>query len=394
MMTPEAFLEAFTPELTEIRRSLHRIPELGTMETATGEKLMEYLDQWGISYRYPVADTGITAVIAGKKEGYGNTVGLRADIDALPLTEDGSRPYCSLNPGVMHACGHDAHMAIALGAARYFKLIEEDFSGCVKIFFQPAEETVGGARRMVEDGCMEAPHVDYVTGLHVAPGYETGEIEVKYGKLNAATNDVRITLYGETCHGAYPDTGVDAIVMAGALISSLQSLVSRNISPLNQAVLTLGTIHGGTAHNIVTDRVDITGTLRTTDPETREYAIRLIKRLVEHTAAAYGGKSEVSMPPGYAALINSDEIVDVLVETAAPIVGKNHIHWKPSPSMGAEDFSFFLEKAPGVFYHLGCANREAGITSPLHSRSFDIDERSLPLGVKLQIALTQALLKR
>ena len=394
MMTPETYVKEFGPELTAIRRSLHRIPELGTKEQATGRLLMDYLDQWGIPYQYPVADTGIVAVIEGKKEGSGNTVGMRADIDALPLSEDESRPYCSQNPGVMHACGHDAHMTIALGAARYFKLTEEEFSGCVKVFFQPAEETVGGAERMVLSGCMEQPHVDYVTGLHVAPGYEVGDIEVKYGKLNAATNDVRISLFGETCHGAYPDTGTDAIVMAGAVISSLQSLVSRNISPLNQAVLTLGTIHGGTAHNIVTDRVDITGTLRTTDPETREYAKEIIKRQVEHTAAAFGGRAEVSLPPGYAALINSDEIVDVLAETAAPIVGKDHIHWKPSPSMGAEDFSFFLEKAPGVFYHLGCANQTTGLTAPLHSRHFDIDERCLPLGVHLQIALTLALLKR
>lgn len=393
-MTPDTFLEEFTPKLTEIRRSLHQTPELGTQELVTGKKLRDYLDQWEISYQYPVADTGIVAVIKGEKEGKGTVVGLRADMDALPLTEDQNCAYCSVNPGVMHACGHDAHMAIALGTALYFKRTEEDFSGCVKIFFQPAEETVGGAERMVGEGCMERPTVDYVAGLHMAPGYEVGDIEVKYGKLNAATNDVHILLHGESCHGAYPDTGVDTIVMAGAVISSLQSLVSRNISPLNQAVLTLGTIHGGTAHNIITDQVEITGTLRTTEPETRQFAQEVIRRQVEHTAAAYGGCGEVIMKPGYSALINTDEIVDVLAEAALPVVGEDHIHWKPSPSMGAEDFSFFLEKAPGVFYHLGCANKSTGITAPLHSRHFDIDERCLPLGVKLQIALATALLKR
>lgn len=394
MITPELFLEEFTPALIQIRRSLHQIPELGTKERQTGARLLKYLSEWGIPCQYPVTDTGLVAVIQGKKEGKGNVVGLRADMDALPLSEDPNHPCCSLNPGVMHACGHDAHMAIALGTACYFKRIEQDFSGCVKIFFQPAEETEGGAERMVLEGCMEHPHVDYVTGLHMAPGYEVGEIEVKYGKLNAATNDIHIILHGESCHGAYPDTGVDAIVMAGAVITSLQSLVSRNISPLNQAVLTFGTIHGGTAHNIITDQVELTGTLRTTDQKTREYAQEIIRRQVEHIAAAYGGRGEVVMKPGYSALINSDEIVDVLVETAAQIIGKEHIHWKPSPSMGAEDFSFFLEKAPGVFYHLGCANKEAGITAPLHSRHFDLDENCLPLGVRLQIALTTALLER
>lgn len=387
-------LEIFTPALTEIRRQFHRHPELGTREQITGKKIMEYLDSWEIPYQYPVADTGIVALIAGKGEGRGNTVAMRADIDALPLTEDPSRCYCSQTPGVMHACGHDAHITIALGAAYFLKKHENDWAGTVKLLFQPAEETIGGAKRMVEAGCMENPHVDYVTGLHMMPTYEVGEIEIRHGKLNAATNDVKIIIHGASCHGAYPELGTDAVVIAGAVISSLQSLVSRNISPLNQAVLTLGSVHGGTAGNVIADHVEINGTLRTTDPDTRTFAIDTIRRQVECICKAYGGTGETIITMGYDALINTGEIVDLLEEVAAPIIGKEHIHEKPSPSMGAEDFSFFLNEAPGTFYHLGCACREAGITAPLHSSQFDIDERCLPLGVRLQLALTEALLKK
>ena len=386
-------IHALGPELITIRREFHRHPELGQEEHTTSRMIREFLDKWGISYIYPVAGTGITAVIYGEKAGtQGNTVALRADIDALPLTEDPSRPYCSLNSGAMHACGHDAHITIALGAARVLKEHAAEWAGCVKIFFQPAEETTGGAAPMIQEGCMENPHVDYVIGLHVMPTWEAGEVEYRYGKINAATDELHIRIHGKGCHGAYPDNGTDAIVMAGAVINSLQSLVSRNISPLNQVVLTLGTIRGGTAANIIAGEVDITGTLRTTDPETRKFCWEAITRLTEHTCQAYGGKGEAEITPGYAALINTPEMVDLLVETASSLVGPEHLHAKEFPSLGGEDFSFFLEKAPGVFWHLGCACREKGITAPLHSAQFDIDESCLELGVNIQTHLALRLL--
>lgn len=393
-MTLKERIQALYPDLVRIRRDLHRHPEPGLGERWTSAYICRLLDEWGISYEYPVAGTGIIARMKGQKEGSGATVALRADMDALPLTEDFSRPYCSLNPGYMHACGHDAHMAIALGAARILKDLQSQWSGCVKFFFQPAEETSGGALPMVKAGCMEDPHVDYVTGLHVMPTYETGEIEFRYGDLNASSDEIHIKLYGKSCHGAYPDTGVDAIAMAGALISSLQTLVSRNISPLDHAVLTFGAIHGGTAGNILAGEVEMTGTLRTTDPGVRQLAIDTISRQVSGISLAYGGTGEVQVIPGYAALINTDEIVDLLVDTASRTLGKEHIHPKKFPSLGVEDFSFFLEQAKGVFYHLGCANSAKGITAPLHSPDFDIDEPCLKLGVELQTQLALRLLEQ
>lgn len=392
-MTLRERIEELYPELVSIRREFHRHPEPGFGEYWTSARIRGLLDEWGIMYDHPVAGTGIVAKIRGLKPGRGNTVALRADMDALPLTEDPSRSYCSLNPGTMHACGHDAHVTIALGTARILMERREEWSGWVKFLFQPAEETTGGALPMVEAGCMEDPHVDYVTGLHVMPTHETGEIEIRYGDLNASSDEIHIRVRGKSCHGAYPDMGVDAIVMAAAVINSLQTLVSRNISPLDHAVFTLGAIHGGTAGNIVAGEVEMAGTLRTTDPKVRQKAIDAISRQVSCVCQGFGGTGEVKVIPGYAALINTDEIVDVLADTAAGLIGREHIHPKKFPSLGVEDFSFYLEKAEGVFYHLGCANRETGVTAPLHSPDFDIDESCLKLGVELQTALALRLLE-
>lgn len=388
----EVFLAARTPEFIQIRRQLHRLAELSTLEYVTGDYLKSLLTLWDIPFEAPIADTGLTVTIPGKKPGPGKVVALRADMDALPIFESERCPWHSKTPGVMHACGHDAHMTIALGAARYFKEQEDSFSGCVRIFFQPAEETTGGAQRMVEEGCMEHPPVDYVTGLHVAPYLPTGDIEVKYGKLYAASDEVAIVLRGRNSHGAYPEAGVDAITLAAFVITSLQSLVSRRVSPLDQCVLTLGTLHGGAAHNILADRVDIAGALRTTDPATRTAAKEYITAQVTKISEAYGGSGIVTFTPGYDALVNTDPLVDTLRAIAIPLLGREHVHWKASPGMGVEDFSAFLEKAPGVFYHLGCGNEKKGLTAPLHSREFAVDEDCLALGIHLQIALAQELL--
>ncbi len=400
-MEISSFLTAYRDDFIQIRRHLHQLAELSTLEYETGQYIMNLLTHWGIPYEYPIADTGLTATIYGKKvkntqsaTSDGKVVALRTDMDGLPIYEDPAAPFSSQNPGVMHACGHDAHMTIALAAARYFKLAEDSFSGCVRIFFEPAEETIGGASRMIEEGCMEHPSVDYIIGLHMAPYLETGCIEVKYGKLYAASDEISIILHGKGSHGAYPEAGIDAITMAAQLICSLQTIVSRNVSPLDQCVLTLGTIRGGNAHNIIADTVELSGALRTTDPATREYVKKLIQQQVNSIANALGGSGMVTFTPGYDALINTDSLVDVLVNTALPILGKENIRFKPSPSMGVEDFSHFLNKVPGVFYHLGCGNEKKGLTAPLHSRDFSLDENSLTLGIHLQIALAEALLQQ
>lgn len=381
-------------ELVSIRRDFHAHPELSQNEFRTSAKICEYLDNWGIEYVNGVADTGVVGIIRGNQNQ--KTIALRADIDALPICEKNNEPYCSLNNGVMHACGHDAHATILLGAAKILKEIEMEGSlnGNVKLLFQPAEETIGGAKRMVESGCMKNPDVDYVLGLHVMPYINAGIVELKYGKLNASTDTINIIIKGKSGHGAYPEQGIDAIMISGYVITAVQTLVSRNISPLNSIVLSLGTISGGVKSNVIADEVVIKGTLRALDDNTRSFSKERINEIVSNTAKAFGGEGTVTFSDGYKALINDDEVVDVIKENAYRFIGKENVVFKEFPSLGAEDFSYFSDEAKGAFFHLGCGNSEKGITANIHCNDFDIDEDCIRTGVLLQVENVISLLKR
>lgn len=381
--------QLYQPWLVDIRRWLHQNPELSDQEHGTQKFISGQLATLGIEH-YTLARTGVVGIVNGRQGG--KTVALRADIDALPLEDEKDVPYRSQNPGICHACGHDAHTAIALGVARYFQERKEQFSGAVKLLFQPAEESVGGARRMVEEGCMENPHVDYVIGKHVMPHIEAGAVEIKYGKLNAATDGIKITVLGRSSHGAYPDTGIDALLAAAAVVQGVHTIVSRNISPLEQAVISLGTIEGGHKANILCDKVAINGTMRTTSEGIRQTVKKRLQTVVSAAASAYGATGEVAIRPGYDALVNDNFVVAMIERAAEEFLGRDKIFIKEHPSLGAEDFSFFLHKAKGAFYHLGCGNTAAGITAPLHSNSFDIDESCLAVGVFLDICIIDALL--
>lgn len=381
-------------ELVNIRRDFHQNPELSQYEFRTQKKIQEYLNELNIE-NYVCAETGVVGIIRGKNPG--KTIGIRGDIDALPIEEKSDAPYCSLNQGVMHACGHDAHTTIVLGVAKIMKELadsEESICGNIKLFFQPAEETIGGGKRMVEEGCMLSPDVDYVLGLHVMPYIDAGKVELKYGKLNASTDSIKIKLKGKQAHGAYPDKGVDAIAMAGNVITALQTIVSRNTSPLNSVVISLGKISGGVKDNVIADEVNISGTLRSLDDDTRNFTKQRIIDIVKNTAIAFGGEGFVDFHDGYQALINNDEVVDVIKDTAENILGKENIVFKEFPSLGAEDFSYFSDVAKGAFFHLGCGNSKKGITSAIHTETFDIDEECLKVGVLLQVNNVLALLNK
>lgn len=375
-------------ELVNIRRDFHMYPELSEKEYRTSKKICEYLDKWNIEYIEGVANTGVVAIIRGKKEGI--TVGARADIDALPVEEKNNLPFKSVNKGVMHACGHDIHTTVHLGVAKILKEMEDEISGNVKIFFQPAEETIGGADRMIKEGVLENPDVDYILSFHVMPSLDSGYVELKYGKLNAATNEFSIELKGKSGHAAYPESTIDPVLIAGHTIVALQSIVSRNISPLNSVVITIGQINGGSKNNIIPNKVIMSGTLRTLDPDTRIYAKKRIKEVVENTATAYGGVASVEFEEGYPALINDKDVVSILKETAYEILGKDKVNFKEFPSMGADDFSFFCEKTKGAYYLLGCGDKSKGLISPIHSDTFVVDENCIKTGVILQ---TQTILR-
>ncbi len=369
--------ESLLEYMVEARRYLHKHPELSKAEYNTQQYIISKLEEENIPC-YKIADTGVVGIIKGRPEG--RVIGIRADIDALPIMEESSKAYCSENKGVMHACGHDAHTAILLGTAKLFNSVKDQLDGSVKLFFQPAEETTGGAKRMVEEGCMENPAVDYVIGLHVMPYIPYDAIEIKYGQANAATNAVKITVRGKAAHGAYPEKGIDAILIAAHMVCALQSLVSRNVSPLNPCALTIGMINGGVKENVIAEEVVLKGTLRTLNPETRSFMKKRIKDLSEGIAGSLGGECSVEAIDDYPALINDNRVIDIIRKSAEEVLGKEKIYIKEYPSLGSEDFQYFAEDIPGAFYSVGCKLEEKGEYA-LHTKDFDIDERCLKTGL-------------
>lgn len=369
--------------IVSIRRDFHMNPELSTEEFRTRDKIVEHLEDLEIEYKTGIADTGVVGIIRGKQEG--KTVALRADIDALPIQDKKDVSYKSIIDGKMHACGHDAHTAILLGAAGILKDMEDNLQGNIKLFFQPAEETVGGAERMIEAGVMENPKVDAVFGLHVSPEINVGKIGIKYGQTNAYVDGLEIIVHGKGGHGARPQEGIDAIVIASQIIMALQSIVSRNVDPINSAVVTVGTINGGTRGNIIADRVRMTGTIRTLDFDTRALVMKRINDISTQIAEAMGGKVECIIKEGYPALVNTDEILDIVKNSGEGILGVDNVTVLKSSRLGGEDFSYFAKAAPSAFFRLGCGNAERGIIHGAHSALFDIDEECLMFGTALQV---------
>ena len=376
-------VQAQSDWMIEKRRQLHRVPERGFHEFKTHKIITDTLDELKIPYT--TERTWVIGLIEGELPG--ETIALRADMDALPIEEPEGCAFRSEHPGMMHACGHDAHTAILLGAARVLAGMKDQLPGRVKLLFQPAEETDGGAEPMVAAGAMENPHVDRVYGLHVMPNLPLGVVETRSGTLNASTDGVQLTIHGRAGHGAYPERSADAIVCAAQVITALQTLVSRNLSPLSSAVLSLGMISGGTAGNIICDEVNIRGTLRTANSEIRAMMKRRIEEVTTGVAACMGCTADVKISAGYAALVNNGHEAARVRRVAARLFGRDNAVEKPEPSMGGEDFSFFCDCAPGAFFHIGCVRPEKMPAPPLHSRGFELDERCLTIGALMHVAL-------
>jgi amidohydrolase len=370
------------PWMSEIRRDLHRHPELGLEEHRTSGQVQQRLGELGIEFVAGLAGTGVLGTIRGSRDG--KVVALRADLDALPLQDTKDVPYRSQIPGKMHACGHDVHTAILLGAARLLRGRMKARAGAVKLIFQPAEETVGGARLLVEQGVLEAPRVDAIFGLHVDPDIDIGTVGLRYGQRNASSDDLAITVHGRSCHGAYPYSGVDAIVAAAHVVTALQTVVSRNVDARSSAVVTLGIIEGGTQRNIVAGQVKMVGTVRSLDPATRELTLRRITEVAQGVAAGLGARAEVQIDPSYDPVINHDPMVDVVRSSAERLLGRERVVVLSQPNMGVEDFGFYLTHVPGAFYSLGVRNEAAGIVHPPHNERFDVDEECLAYGAALQ----------
>lgn len=363
------------------RRELHKIPELDFELPKTVAYVTSLLDEMDLTYKTGVGKSGIVVDIEGKNKDI--TIALRADMDALPILECGNKEYSSTINGHMHACGHDVHTAILLGVAKTISENRDSLPCNVRLLFQPAEETTGGALPMIEDGCLEG--VGAIFGLHVDPTIECGVIGIKYGAYCASSTDVIIEVEGKSCHGAYPSQGIDAIVATCGIVTNLQSVISRNIDSRDSAVLSFGKIIGGEKENIVAQNVRVSGTLRTLSPEIKNKVKERVKEMVEFTAKGYGATGKVTYRDSYTALINHDEYIDIVKENGKELLGDSGIYVKTLANMGVEDFAYFVEKVPGAFFNLGVGNKKKGITAPLHNDKFDIDEDSLKIGVTLQI---------
>ena len=371
-------------ELIEIRRTLHQYPELGFEETNTSKFIKDFLTREGIEFK-EFAGTGVCGVIKGTKEGENNKViGLRADIDGLPMQDKKGCSYASKVTGKMHACGHDGHTTILLGVAKLLNKNKDKFNGIVKLIFEPAEETTGGARVMIEEGVLTNPTVDVMCGLHVEETLDAGMIMVRRGTVNAASNPFNITIKGSGGHGAYPDTAIDPIVMASHVVTSLQSIVSREIKPVNPTVVTIGSIHGGTAQNIIPNEVKLGGIIRTMTNEDREFAKVRLKEIVNGICTTFRGSAEIEIEESYPCLYNDDNMVKILEDSAKNIIGAENVKVQKNPKLGVESFAYFANEVPSVFYFLGIRNEEKGIIHPAHNSLFDIDEDALPIGVAIQ----------
>lgn len=377
-------------EIIAIRRTLHQNPCVSEHEEETVKFLASKLGELGIAYEIILDGCSIVATLEGGKPG--PVVGVRGDIDALPIKEETGLPFASKKEGIMHACGHDAHAAILLGTAKVLASMKEELSGTVKFFFQPAEESIGGAQRMIAAGCLENPHVDYVVGLHVSPLFKAGEIGVKYGKGYAASDMIDIRIRGKSSHGAHPDKGVDAIIVAANILNTIQTVVSRRVAPEESAVCSFGKIVGGTVRNQIADTVTLNGIIRTLDPKQRVFVREQVQKIAESVASAMGGEAEFILMESYGPLMNNDAVVEVVEKNAIQLLGKENVIREKNPNLGTEDFSYFALERPACFFHLGCYNEKMGERVDLHNCRFNIDESCLKIGVAMQVKNVLSLL--
>ena len=367
-------------EFIAYRRDFHQHPELGFEEVRTAKIVKDFLEQLGLEVE-SVVGTGVVGLLKGMPGG--KTIALRADMDALTIPEQTGVEYASTVPGVMHACGHDGHTAILMGTA---KLLAEhkDFTGNIKFLFQPAEEGPGGALPMVEAGVLDNPRVDAAVGLHLGTvKYTTGQIALRDQAVCAAPDTIQITVKGKGGHGAHPHHSVDAIVAAGHIITSLQSIVSREMDPLASAVITIGTINGGYRQNIIADEVIMRGTVRTLDSVVRDSMPERIERIIRGICDGFRCEYELSYEKGYPVLINDTATTEFVQQVASKLLGENNVFKALHPSMGGEDFSYFAEKVPSCFFSLGAMNINKQCDYPGHHPKFNFDEDAIPVGMAL-----------
>lgn len=385
--------EALKPWLVETRRAIHMRPELGYEEHETSRRVAAALAEWGLEVRTGVAKTGVVGLLRTGRPG--PTLAIRADMDALPIEEANDVPYKSRTPGQMHACGHDAHTAMLLGAARLLAQNPQWLEGCggnVKFLFQPAEEGRAGGRLMVEEGVLEEPRVDMAIAAHVLPMLPAGMIGTRSGPVLAASDKFNIKVRGKGSHAASPHLSRDPILAAAHVVTALQGIVSRNVEPFDAGVISVTRLEAGTAYNIIPDEVTLMGTLRSHREETRELMKRRMEETVRGVAQAFGVEGEFEFVPGYPPLVNDARATALIERAARAVLGQTKMVEMPL-SMGAEDFAYVARQRPAAMFRVGVRNEARGIVHSLHSSRFDLDEDALPAGAAVFVQAAREFLR-
>ncbi len=376
-------LEEIYPELVAFRRDLHMYPELSFEEVNTPKKISEFLESVGLEVRTQVGGRGVIGKLKGGKPG--KTIAFRADFDALPIQDEKEVEYKSRIPGVMHACGHDVHTASLLGVAKVLSEFKEEICGTVVFIHQFAEEQIpGGAKSMIEDGCLEG--VDAIYGVHVWSSLPIGTIGIIEGNAMAAGDKFEIEIIGKGGHGAKPQITIDSLVVGAQLVNNLQNIVSRRTDPHNPAVVTVGTFHAGQAFNVIADRASLTGTVRTFDEKVRDSIEKNIKQIAKSTCEGAGAGVIVNYERGYPSLFNDPYHIQKAEKIAINLVGKENVKY-PLPSMGMEDFAYYLKEVPGAFVFVGGGNSEIAAEYPQHHPKFNVDERAILISAKFFLSI-------
>lgn len=378
----------YQPELRALRRDLHRHPELGFEEHYTADVVASELTRLGIEHHRGLGKTGIVGIIRGRQTDSGRSVGLRADMDALPIIEENEFAHKSTQPGRMHACGHDGHTTMLLGAARYLNATRK-FNGTVYLIFQPGEEGYAGARAMMEDGLFERFPADEIYALHNWPGLPAGKIGLRSGPTMAAADRVTIHIEGRGGHGAHPHSAIDPVVVAAHIIVAAQSIISRNVNPIDTAVISLCHINAGhqDAMSVIPREAKIVGTVRTFKPATQDFIEQRLSELVSSIAAAFGATATLHFERVYPATVNSAKEAAFARNVAVELIGEENVEWDLDPSMGSEDFSFMLQEKPGAYVRLGQGGADSGCF--LHNTKYDFNDEVIPLGAGFLAALAE-----
>ena len=378
------FEEAFE-KAVGIRRDLHMHPELSGEEARTSAKIKEMLESFGIDINDDLGNYGLIGTVYGTDRRH--AIGIRADFDALPVTEEADVPWKSLNQGIMHACGHDVHTAALLGTAYVFKKYANargELPMSVRFLFEPEEETTGGARAMIRHGAMADPEVTKVFAFHVNPHFDYGHIHFTRGVANATEVDFKITIKGKSCHGAHPELGIDPIPAACAVVGSLQTIVSRRLAATNTGLVTIGAINGGTISNVIPETVTLLGTIRALDLETRDMMIEAVGSIAESTASAYGCTSLFEYECTDPVLVNDDSVLDAIREVAVGLVGADNVDVSVGADMSSDDFSVFSDMVPGCYFNIGSTIPGTEVYD-IHHPKFNPDERLLRLAIEAEV---------